>query len=194
MKALTQEDLLPAGEYEREREAFRRRIIALKARRRVSVGDKVTLVFENRETIQFQVQEMLRTERIFDPAKIQEELDVYNALLPADGELSATLFIEIIDSRDIERDLNAFRGIDREQTVSIAVGEEKVYAEFEQGRSHEEKISAVHFLKFKPSRAWIDALSARRWPASVAIVHPAYRQEVQVPAEVQQEWLKDLGR
>lgn len=194
MKPLTQDELLPHAEYERAREEFRRRIIALKARRRLSVGDKMTLVFENRETIRFQVQEMVRTEHIVDPPKIQEELDVYNALLPEDGELSATLFIEITDNRDIERDLNAFRGIDAGQTLAIKAGDQMVYGEFEQGRSHEQKISAVHFVKFKPSASWVQALASPRLPISVVVTHPGYCHEAAVPADMREEWLKDLRR
>lgn len=91
MNALTPQDLLPAAEYERQREQFRSQIITLKQRRRTSVGPLVTLIFENRETLRFQTQEMIRVEHILDPHKIQDELDVYNALMPGAGELSATL-------------------------------------------------------------------------------------------------------
>ena len=86
MKPLTREDLLSLDEYERQRDAYRSRIIALKQRRRLSLGSLITLVFENRETLQFQVQEMIRAERIVQPTKVQDELDVYNALLPAANE------------------------------------------------------------------------------------------------------------
>src|SRR6476469_1643428 len=142
MNPLTKADLLSYEDYERSRDAFRTRIIALKQRRRLSVGDKITLVFENRETIQFQIQEMIRAERIVDPGKVQNELDVYNALLPAKGELSATLFIEITESDQIERDLDAFQGIDRGQTVALLAGSSAVYGNFEGGHSKEDKISA----------------------------------------------------
>ena len=82
MMALTQQDLLSHAEYEKNRANYRQRIIALKKRRRIAVGELVTLIFENRETVLFQIQEMIRTERIFDSDKIQDEIDVYNALLP----------------------------------------------------------------------------------------------------------------
>ncbi|MCA9465668.1 MAG: DUF3501 family protein, partial [Nitrospira sp.] len=85
MNAITAQDLLSAADYEQQRTEIRQRIIALKKRRRLAVGNLVTLVFENRETLLFQTQEMIRTERIVDPQKIQEELDVYNALLPQAG-------------------------------------------------------------------------------------------------------------
>jgi hypothetical protein len=103
MKAIAPEDIIPHQEYERQREAFRANIIALKQRRRMSVGPCITMVFENHETVKFQIQEMIRVERIFDPVKVQDELDVYNALLPAPGELSATLLIEITQDAIMEK-------------------------------------------------------------------------------------------
>ena len=192
MNPLTKADLLSYEDYERSRDAFRTRIIALKQRRRLSVGDKITLVFENRETIQFQIQEMIRAERIVDPGKVQNELDVYNALLPAKGELSATLFIEITESDQIERDLDAFQGIDRGQTVALLAGSSAVYANFEGGHSKEDKISAVHFVKFCPSFEWIRELGQDGMSVSIRIDHPAYRWEAEVPQAMRQEWLADL--
>ena len=100
MKMLTHEDLIPNLDYERQREGFRSRTIELKRRRRISIGPLITLVFENRDTLLFQVQEMIRVERIFDPVKVREELEVYNALLPRPGELSATLLIEIVEQEE----------------------------------------------------------------------------------------------
>jgi hypothetical protein len=192
MNPLTKADLLSYEDYERSRDAFRTRIIALKQRRRLSVGDKITLVFENRETIQFQIQEMIRAERIVDPGKVQNELDVYNALLPAKGELSATLFIEITESDQIERDLDAFQGIDRGQTVALLAGSSAVYGNFEGGHSKEDKISAVHFVKFCPSFEWIRELGQDGMSVSIRIDHPAYRWEAEVPQAMRQEWLADL--
>ena len=193
MKPLTKEDLIPYEAYERERHAFRQRIIQLKARRRLAVGDHVTVVFENRQTIQFQVQEMVRVERIVDPRKVQEELDVYNDLLPGDGELSATLFIEITDSERIKEDLDRLQGIDRPQTVGLRAGSEIIYGAFEAGHSKHDKISAVHFVKFPVTTRFVEALSQPATPASVIIEHPAYRAEAPVPSTLREEWLADLG-
>jgi len=151
MKPLTQEDLLPLDEYERQREAHRSRIIALKQRRRVSLGPLITLVFENRETLRFQIQEMIRAERILQPAKVNDELDVYNELLPAANELSATLLIEITDVATMKEWLDRFMGLDHGHTVAIMAGGESVFGQFEGGHSHETKISAVHFVRFRPS-------------------------------------------
>ncbi|MCE3223538.1 MAG: uncharacterized protein K0S58_1718 [Nitrospira sp.] len=127
MKLLTHEELIPQEEYERQRDAYRQTIIALKRRRRLTIGDIVTLVFENRETLRFQIQEMIRVERIVDPQKIQEELDVYNALLPAAGELSATLLIELTDPDTMKQWLDLFMGLDHGQKVGLRAGGDVVY-------------------------------------------------------------------
>jgi hypothetical protein len=191
MKSLTKEDLIPYAEYERIRESYRRRIIEVKRRRRLSVGDKITLLFENRDTIQFQIQEMVRVERIVDPAKVQEELDVYNAQLPADGELSATLFIEITESEDIQRGLDTLQGIDRGNAVALKAGPQTVFGEFERGWSKEDKISAVHFVSFRPTEDFVRALSDGS-PLSIMINHPNYKKEVSVPESLRDEWMADL--
>ncbi len=192
MKPLTQESLIEYAEYERQREDFRRRVIELKRMRRISVGPQVTLVFENRDTIQFQIQEMIRAERIVDPVKVQEELDVYNALLPSSNELSATLFIEITDSADIKRDLDAFQGIDQARTVSIETGDQAAYGRFEGGHSKEDKISAVHFVRFPISAGLLKALRAEMTPLSLKIRHRHYEAETPVPADLRRQWVEDL--
>ncbi len=192
MRPLVQDDLIPQTEYERRRQDYRRHIIALKQRRRISVGEYVTLVFENRATVQFQIQEMLRVERITEPDKIQDELDVYNAMLPGDGELSATLLIEITDEARMKELLDAFKGIDRGCTVALRVGRETVFAEFEGGHSNEEKISAVHFIRFRPDAAFIDALASGQTPVVVTVQHGPYQDEAGVPDGMREEWLADL--
>jgi hypothetical protein len=193
MNLLTPQDLLSAAEYEQDRPAIRQRIIALKKRRRISVGALVTLMFENRETLLFQIQEMIRTERIFDPGKIQEECDVYNALLPGRDELSATLFIEITGSEKIQELLDSFQNIDRDDTVALKVGDTSIFANFEAGHSKEDKISAVHFVRFSTTQTFRDLLARPEVPAFVTIIHPYYRAEAPVLHEMRQEWLKDLG-
>ncbi|MEC4890643.1 MAG: DUF3501 family protein [Nitrospira sp.] len=193
MKPLLPEEMIPAAEYERQREAFRRRIIALKQRRRMSIGPLITLVFENRETLQFQIQEMVRVEQIVDPAKVQEELDVYNALLPATGELSATLLIEITDEANMKQWLDAFMGLDHGQKVAIVAGDERVFGEFEGGHSHETKISAVHFVRFRPTASMKAAFADLRQPVSMTVQHGDYRAEAPVSGSMREEWLLDLA-
>ena len=133
-------DVLNFFEYEKVRAEMRERVIELKRVRRVTVGRYLSFVFENRDTVLFQIQEMCRVERITDDARIQDELDVYNALLPGPRELSATLFIEITDKEEIQPMLDRFIGIDIGPTVWIQVGKEfAVPSEFEAGHSDEEK-------------------------------------------------------
>ena len=192
MMALTQQDLLSYAEYEKERATFRQRIIALKKRRRIAAGDLITLVFENRETVLFQIQEMIRTERIFDPEKIQEEIAVYNSLLPGSNELSATLFIEITDAERIQELLDSFQELDRPGTVAIQLGEETIEAEFEAGHSKEDKISAVHFIRFKTTPDFRHQLGYSEIPCHLVVSHPHYHANVDVPASLREELLKDL--
>ena len=193
MNSLTQQDLIPHAQYEQQREAFRRRIIDLKRRRRISIGALVTLVFENRETLQFQIQEMVRAERILDPAKVQDELDVYNALLPRTGELSATLLIEITEADLMQYWLDAFMGLDRGETVALKAGTEQVFAEFEGGHSHDTKISAVHFVRFRPTPGMVAAINDPAVRLTLSVSHGSYQEEADVPWVMRQEWLIDLG-
>ena len=192
MKTLSPQDVLPIEEYEKQREAFRSRIIALKQRRRISVGPMLTLVFENHETLRFQVQEMVRVERIVDPAKVQDELDVYNALLPREGELSATLLLEITDEAKVKEWLDTFMGLDHGQKVAIVAGGERAFGEFEGGHSHETKISAVHFVRFRPTDRMTAAFADLRQPVSISVRHGGYHEDVSVPGSMREEWLADL--
>lgn len=192
MKPITPGDVVPYEEYERQREAFRTNIIALKQRRRIAVGPFVSLVFENRETVRFQIQEMIRVERIFEPAKIQTELDVYNALLPSPNELSATLLIEITDEAKLKEKLDHFMGLDHGKKVAIVAGGEEAFGEFEGGRSHETKISAVHFVRFRPSAKMQIAFADLTRPVSIRVIHGEYHEEVPVPGSMREEWLADL--
>ncbi len=192
MKPITPQELLSAADYEDQRTEIRRRIIDLKKRRRITAGDSITLVFENRETVLFQIQEMLRTERIFAPEKIQEECDVYNALLPNVHELSATLYIEITDPEKIQERLDALQGIDNPDTVAISMGKEELFANFETGHSKEDKISAVHFVRFSTTPAFRDHLAQGEESAFLTICHPNFQSKDPISPEMREEWLKDL--
>lgn len=175
MRPLSTDEVLNLYEYEKVREVRRRAIIALKGDRRVSVGRYLSFVFENRDTVWFQIQEMIRAERIVDDAKVAAEVAVYNTLLPRPGELAATMFIEIGESEQIKPVLDALLGIDTGNHVRLEVGPHVVPGVFEAGHSDEEKgkLSAVHFVRFALPPA------ARRLfaEADVALVvdHPADR-------------------
>jgi len=193
MRLLETSEILNLVEYERVREARRREIIELKRRRRVSVGRYLTFVFENRETVWFQVQEMVRAERIVDEARIADEVEVYNALLPGPGELAATMLIEITESSQIKPVLDKLLGIDTRDYVKLTVGPHVVVGDFESGHSDEErgKLSAVHFVRFKLSP------EARRIfrEAEVALVveHPNERARTVLADETTRALLHDLS-
>lgn len=186
-------DVLNFFEYEKVREDMRRRVIDLKRARRVAVGPYLSFVFENRDTLLFQIQEMCRVERITDDARIQDEIDVYSALLPRPGELSATLMIEIADKDQIKPVLDRFMGIDTGQCVWMQVGKEfAVAGEFEAGHSDAEqgKLAAVHFVRFafppEAVRAFADA------PVHLAVDHPAAQARTELSAETKAALLEDL--
>jgi hypothetical protein len=150
LKPIEPSEVLDLVAYEKARARIRERIIEIKRTRRVQVGRYLSFLFENRDTVLFQIQEMCRAERIVDDARIAEEVEVYNALLPGPGELSATMMIEIEDRDQIQPVLDRLLGIDTRDYVRMEVGGAVVLAVFEAGHSDEErgKISAVHFVRF----------------------------------------------
>ena len=175
MTPITRAEILDLHAYEKVRDAQRREIIAVKASRRVSVGRYLAFVFENRRTVWFQIQEMIRAERIVDEAKIDEEIAVYNTLLPDRGELSATMLIEITQAAEIKPVLDKLLGIDTRDYVRLEVGPHVVVGRFETGHSDEAlgKLSAVHFVRFALPAAARRAFAT----AEVALVvdHPNER-------------------
>jgi len=193
VRLLETSEILNLVEYERVREARRRELIAIKRPRRVSVGRHLTFVFENRETVWFQIQEMVRAERIVDEAKIAEEVEVYNSLLPRPGELAATMLIEITDAAQVKPVLDKLLGIDTRDYVKLTVGPHVIVGAFEGGHSDEErgKLSAVHFVRFALPP------EARRifQAAEVALVveHPNERARTVLAEDTKQSLLKDLG-
>ena len=193
MARLELTDVLNFFEYEKVRAERRRRVIELKQARRVGVGPHLSFVFENRDTVLFQIQEMCRVERITDDAKIQDELDVYNGLLPGPGELSATMFIEIEDKDAIQPLLDRFMGIDVGEHVWFQVGAEpRVVGIFEEGHSDEEKgkLSAVHFVRFRFPPA--TARAFRSAPVHLVVDHTAERARTELSAGTKAELLRDI--
>lgn len=184
-------------EYEKVRDAMRARLIEVKRNRRIAVGEHLTFLFENRDTVLFQIQEMVRTERIVDEARIQEEIDAYNALLPGPGELSATMFIEIpelarMGSDEVRRTINRFQGLDRDG-VTLRLGDRPaIPARFEEGHSKEEKMAAVHYLRFAVPREAQAVLADPRQGVRLVVDHPGYRAEANVPPVTRAELLADL--
>ncbi len=173
MQALEQKDLWPLPVYEGVRDQFRREVIAAKKDRRVGVGPFMTLVFENRLTVKFQVQEILRAEKITDPAHVQEELDGFNAMLPDTGALSATLMIELTGPEaGVAQQLTGLTGLGKH--VRLDVGGHLSPAEFEGGREDGGRISAVQYVRFPCTPAIAQALSQGTVAAALVFDHPNY--------------------
>ncbi|MFN8641408.1 MAG: DUF3501 family protein [Candidatus Binatia bacterium] len=190
VRPVTLDDVVGLERYEAVRDEVRRRIIALKKARRVSVGPELTFVFENHDTVYFQIQEMLRAERITDLDAVRAELAVYNALLPAPGELSATLLIEITDETDVAGRLLAFLGID--EHVALLVGDHRVPAVFEPGRSREDKLSAVQYVRFPLPAAARAAFADPAVAVQLVADHPNYRHAAAIAREVRASLAADL--
>jgi hypothetical protein len=193
MKVLDASEILNLVEYEKVRVERRREIVEMKKARRVSVGRYLTFIFENRATVWFQIQEMVRAERIVDASKIADEVDVYNALLPKPGELAATLMIEIDQAAEIKPVLDRLLGIDTRDYVKMTVGPHLIVGEFESGHSDEErgKLSAVHHVRF----ALPPAAREQFRTAEVALVieHPNERARTVLTDETKRRLLDDLA-
>lgn len=175
MRQLSKNDLMSLEKYHEARSDFRARVLAHKKNRQVAIGPNATLYFEDRLTIQYQVQEMLRIERIFETAAIDEELRAYNPLIPDGTNLKATFMIEYPDVEERRRALERLAGI--EQAIYAAVGgfdPATAIADEDLDRTTDDKTSAVHFLRFEFTRPMIDAL---RDGASLSFgsTHPDYQ-------------------
>jgi len=192
MNPITAADVQNLHEYELSRPEFRDRVIALKKRRRVALGPLLTLVFENRETVRFQIQEMLRVERIVRPDKVAEEIAVYNDLLPGPGQVAATLFIEVTDPAAVQPTLDRFLGLDEPGRLVLTIGDRACPALFAPGQSREDRISAVHYVRFPVEAAGRRALQAGARPV-LAVNQGGYRAETVLGPDAVEELLADLA-
>lgn len=193
MKKIELSEVKNIYEYEKIRENFRNYIIDLKKKRRIEVGNRVSLVFENRDTVLFQIQEMMRAERMVDDEEIKFEVDTYNELIPEKNELSATLFIEVDDPQLLRPVLDSFIGLDRGNHVYLQIGDKhKIYADFEEGHSKEDRISAVHFIKFKFKPEQIEDFKNFQNELRLVIDHPNYKASAIISDETRKELIKDL--
>lgn len=196
MKSIELKDILNIAEYEKVREETRAAVIALKKNRRIQVGPNLSLVFENRETVLFQIHEMVRTERLVDDRKIQDEIDAYQSLIPARGELSATLFIEIPGIAEMTHEsareaVNYFQGFD-EGGIVLHAGAASAAAVFEPGFSSDEKMAAVQYLKFPVSAALLAALGEADADVKVTASNGRYKAEAAINASMRDQFLRDL--
>ena len=178
MNALERADLMSLETYSSERGAFRTRVIAHKKNRQVGVGPNATLYFEDRLTIQYQVQEMLRIERIFEAKAIEEELEAYNPLIPNGNNLKATFMLEYGDIDERRQALEQLLGIEDQVWVKVAGFEAvRAIADEDLDRSRDEKTSAVHFMRFEFTDDMTQA-AKNGAQMSIGIDHDAYRHEV----------------
>jgi len=192
MKPIALADIKGPALYAGIREDFRRRIIELKRHRRLAVGDRVTLVFENRHTLLFQIEEILRAEGIREPEQIQHEIDIYDHLLPADDSLSASLFIEVPADADARAELDRLIGLD--EHLVLHIGPHAARAEFEPDRSTDQRISAVQYTRYRLSEAARQALAARGTPVAMEIDHPQYRHRTSASEEMCASLAADVER
>jgi hypothetical protein len=190
---ISRESLLSLEAYARERAAWRSRVMEHKKRRTVQLGGHVTLLFEDELTIRYQVQEMLRIERIFEEAGIQHELDAYNPLLPDGSNWKATMLIAYPDPEERKRMLGRLKGIERQVWVQVQ-GAERVAAIADEDleRENEEKTSSVHFLRFELTREMGERLRAGAG-ISVGVDHPEYRARTELPPEVRAALAADIA-
>jgi hypothetical protein len=189
---LTRSDLMSLEQYAQQREDFRRRVIAHKKHRRVGIGAHLFLYFEDRLTVQYQVQEMLRIERIFEAKGIEEELETYNPLIPDGSNLKATAMLEYQDVEQRKQQLALLRGIEDQVWIQVD-GYEPVYAISNEDleRSNEEKTSAVHFMRFELEPEMITALrSGARLKTGSS--HPSCLYSTDVNTESRKTLLADL--
>ena len=174
MNKLTKSDLLSLEEYSLNRDRLREEVLVLKKDRKIQIGINVTLLFENLKTIKYQIQEMLRIEKIFEPNGIQEELDAYNPLIPDGSNLKATMFIEFQKESVRKEKLKFLVGI--EDKVWLQVGEnDRIFAIADEDleRSSHDKTSAVHFLRFELSNLMVKDLQSGS-TLFAGIDHPEY--------------------
>ena len=193
MKSLAADTLMNIIEYEKVRHTYRQDIIAYKKNRRISLGPNVMLTFENEKTLTFQIQEIMRAERLVHDEQIQEEVDVYNTIMPPENGLSATLFIEVVEEAKIRPVLNKFIGLTDHQTLYLDINGEKVYAEFEQGREEENKISSVHYVQFLFSNEQKNNFTDSESKTKLGIDYKDYKYTKTVPDGLQRSLCEDLS-
>ncbi len=193
MTKLTLDDISDLRAYERERDDFRKEVIALKRRRRVPLGDFVTLLFENRRTIRFQIQEMARAEKIISDEGIETELRVYNPLIPEPGQLCATLFIELTSNDALREWLPRLVGIETALALRLPDGElVRAVVDEDHGKqlTRDEVTASVHYVRWELTPDQVDRFAAG--PSAVVCDHPAYAAETALSDETLAELAGDL--
>lgn len=193
MPRLSRKDLLSLEQYTEKRDEIRRAVMAHKKMRQVPIGDHLTLYFEDETTMRYQIQEMLRIEKIFEPEGIQDELDTYNPLIPDGQNWKATVMIEYPDVAERRRRLAELKGIENTLYVQVE-GFDPVYAIVNEdlARTTDEKTSSVHFARFEFTPEMIRAMKDGA-KISIGVRHDAYPEApVEVTGEVRESLLSDF--
>jgi len=193
-RKLTLADIADVRAYEREREEFRTHVIALKRRRRVHVGLFVTFLFENRDTIRFQIQEMARVEKLTTDDDIQVELDTYNPMIPDAGQVCATMFIELTTDEQMREWLTKLAGVENAVRLVLSDGTEIpaiIDEQHSEGLTRDHVTAAVHYLRWEFSPEQVTSFASGA--VQLRIDHPEYLEVVELSDATHAELLDDLG-
>ncbi|MFZ8969359.1 MAG: DUF3501 family protein [Ilumatobacteraceae bacterium] len=193
-RKLTLADIADVRAYEREREEFRTHVIALKRRRRVHVGLFVTFLFENRDTIRFQIQEMARVEKLTTDDDIQVELDTYNPMIPDAGQVCATMFIELTTDEQMREWLTKLAGVENAVRLVLSDGTEIpaiIDEQHSEGLTRDHVTAAVHYLRWEFSPEQVASFASGA--VQLRIDHPEYLEVVELSDATHAELLDDLG-
>lgn len=191
---ITRKDLVPLSTYRQGRDEYLQKMITYKKQRRIKVGTDMSILFENRNTVLFQIQELANSEDLTDPAELDEYISIYSSMLPGDDELSATLFVEADEQARLTQVLTKLKGI--EHHLYLQVGDEKIQGVFEEEFDDREYTSSVHYIKFPltgTAKAYISNGSTEHANVRVVLDHPNEKADVQLPAETVAQLQKDLG-
>jgi hypothetical protein len=192
MQMVHRDDVIDYAAYEETRPAFRQRIIELKKNRRLQVGPIITFVFENHDTVLFQIQEMIRTERLVDEGAINYEIATYNQLVPGTNELSATMLIEITDSSRIKETISGLLGVNTGDSTWLEIGAKILPGDFDPGQSDDNRLSAVQYVKFLFDREARALFLEGEELVSLVINHPQYRHRAVIDGDILSELRRDL--
>lgn len=191
VRPITRRDIKGPAMYSQIRDDFRHRVIELKKPRRVFLGDKVEIVFDNRHTLTMQVEEICRLENLTRDEQIEGEIELANQLMPTDSSLAATLFVPLPQDEKIRERLGELVGLD--EHVTLHIGPHAIRAQFEAGRGEADRISAVQYLRFPLSSDAKAALQTPNTPVVIEIDHPNYPQKVTCSEALRQSLANDYA-
>lgn len=190
MRKIDYSEIIPYNEYLKVRKDFQERIIKLKKNRRIQIGEHITFVFENRETVLYQIQEMIRLEKMTDEKLIKNEIEVFNQLIPNENELVATMFIEIFERHLIKSVLNSLVGIHNK--IFLEFNNERIPCVFYEENLTEGKISSVQYVKFIFNEEQKNKFIDPKIEFKLKIDHPNYKAEAIIPENIKASLIEDL--